>query len=86
MVSRRITAGAVAAVAALATVLIGQIGPVDAAEATSVEYTVLAKSGVSADAAIATSVSGLARMSYAACERVASPLAVTTRSVLASSP
>jgi lantibiotic leader peptide-processing serine protease len=53
VVSRRLTAGAVAAAAALATVLVAQIGPVNAAPATSVEYTVLAKNGVSADAAIA---------------------------------
>jgi subtilisin family serine protease len=53
VVSRRFTAGAVAAAAALATVLIGQVGPVNAASATSVEYTVVAKDGVSADAAVA---------------------------------
>ncbi|MGN9775958.1 S8 family serine peptidase [Micromonospora sp. H33] len=51
--SRRFTAGAVATVAALATVLVGPASSVGAAPTTSTEYTVVAEKGTSAAAAIA---------------------------------
>ena len=51
--SRRFTAGAVATVAALATVLVAPASSVGAAPATSTDYTVVAEEGISAAAAIA---------------------------------